>query len=186
MRKNLKYNYIFGGGGIRGMTYIGAIKAIEEYGFETGAIAGSSVGAVFASFFASGYNYEEIKELFFNFNINMFRDLNINLFTNDIAISKGEIFLEWLREKIGKKIYKDNYKNQKVKFKDISKDLYILTIDINTNTPFIFSKETTPDEEIALAVRASAGLPGLMKPINFGSSLLVDGDLIKRDRKSVV
>ncbi len=179
MESKLKYNCIFGGGGIRGMAYIGAIKALDELGIELDSIAGSSVGAVFASFLSVGYDYNEIKEIFFDFGINMFRDLNINLFNNDISISKGEIFLEWLREKIGKKVYKDNYINQKVRFKDIKKDLYILTIDLNTNTPCIFSKETTPDEEIAFAVRASAGLPGLMKPINYGNMMLVDGDLIK-------
>ena len=54
-----------------------------------------------------------------------------------------------------------------------------LTLDINTNTPYIFSKDNTPDEEVAFAIRTSACMPGLMKPINLGESILVDGDLIK-------
>ena len=161
------------------MCYVGAIKALKELNIELGAIAGSSVGAVFAALLAVGYNEEEIKELFLDFNFNMFRDININLFNTDISLSKGEIFLDWLREKIGKKLYGEKFKNQKVRFKDIQKDLYILTLDLNTNTPFLFSKEDTPDEEIALAVRTSASLPGLMKPINIGDSMLVDGDLMK-------
>ena len=179
MKSSLKYNCIFGGGDIRGMAYIGVIKALKEFNIEIESIAGSSVGSVFAFLYALGYNEDEIRDIFFDFNINMFRDLNINLFTNDISISKGEIFLEWLREKAGRKIYGNKYENQKIRFKDLETDLYILTLDFNTNTPYIFSKDTTPDEEIAVAVRASAGLPGLMKPINFGNSLLVDGDLIK-------
>ena len=161
------------------MCYVGAIKALKELNIELGAIAGSSVGAVFAALLAVGYNEEEIKELFLDFNFNMFRDLNINLFNTDISLSKGEIFLDWLREQIGKKVLGDKYKNQTIRFKDIEKDLHILTLDINTNTPYIFSKEETPDEEIALAVRTSASLPGLMKPINIGDSMLVDGDLMK-------
>jgi hypothetical protein len=110
----------------------------------------------------------------------MFRDLNINLFDNDISISKGEIFLDWIREKIEQKVFGEHSKEGKrVRFKDIERDLQILTLDINTNTPFIFSKNTTPDEEIALAVRISSGLPGLMKPVNINDAILVDGDLIK-------
>ena len=180
MKNGIKYNCIFGGGGIRGMCYVGAVKAIQECGIEINSLAGSSVGAVFAALYAIGYRAEEIKELFIDFNFNMFRDLNINLFNNDISLSKGEIFLDWLREKIGKKVLKDEYsKNSKVRFKDIDRDLQILTVDISTNTPYIFSKTATPEEEIAFAVRASAGLPGLMKPINIGDSILVDGDLIK-------
>ncbi len=182
MNNKIKYNCIFGGGGIRGMCYIGAVKALKELDIEIGSIAGSSVGAVFAALFAVGYDENEIKELFLDFNINMFRDININIFTTDISLSKGEIFLEWLREKIELKVFGENYiknKGQKVRFKDIEKDLYILTIDLNTNAPYIFSKSSTPDEEIALAVRASASLPGLMKPVNTGNLMLVDGDLIK-------
>ncbi len=176
----MKYNCIFGGGGVRGMCYIGALKALNELKIELNSIAGSSVGAVFASLVAVGYNDEEIKELFFDFNFNMFRDININIFNTDISLSKGEIFLDWLREKIGKKVLGDKYnENSKVRFKDIKKDLHILTLDLKTNTPYIFSNDNTPDEEIAFAVRTSACMPGLMKPINLGDSLLVDGDLIK-------
>lgn len=170
----IKYNCIFGGGGVRGMCYIGALRALNELNIEIGSIAGSSVGAVLAGLLAVGYSEEEIKELFFNFNFNMFRDLNINIFNTDISLSKGEIFLDWLREKIESKLNK-----KKVRFKDLEKDLYILTLDINTNTPFVFSKETTPDEEVAFAIRTSACMPGLMKPVSLGNSLLVDGDLIK-------
>ncbi len=178
--KRLKYNCVFGGGGIRGMCYIGALNALMEKNIELESIAGSSVGAVFAALFAVGYSADEIKSLFMDFNFNMFRDLNINLFNSDISLSKGEIFLDWLREKIAKKVLGKSYsKKNKVLFKDINKDLYILTVDLNTNTPFVFSKSTTPNEEIAVAVRASAGLPGLMKPFNYNNMMLVDGDLIK-------
>ena len=114
MTNNIKYNCIFGGGGIRGMCYIGAIKALKEFNIELNSIAGSSVGAVFAALYAIGYNEDEIRDLFFDFNLNMFRDLNISIFTTDISISKGEIFLEWLREKIEKKFYGEKYKKGKI------------------------------------------------------------------------
>ncbi len=173
----IKYNCVFGGGGIRGLCYIGAVKALQEYNIEVDAIAGSSVGAVFAVLYAVGYSYEEIKEMFLNFNLKMFMDLNINFFDNDISLSKGEIFLDWLRDKIEKKI--NGKTGTRVRFKDLEKDLQIHALDINTNTPYIFSKANTPEEEVALAVRMSAGLPGLMKPISYGEAMLVDGDLIK-------
>lgn len=179
MGSSLKYNCVFGGGGIRGMCYIGAIQALEELQIEICDIAGSSVGAVFAALYSIGYDKEQIKNFFLEFNFNMFRDINIGFFSN--SISKGEIFLDWLRDKLGKKYFGSTYKQgiDKVRFKDIDKNLYILALDINTNKPFVFSKETTPDEEIAFAVRASASLPGLMEPIKLGNSILVDGDLIK-------
>ena len=182
MTDSIKYNCVFGGGGIRGLAYIGAVKAFEECGTELNALAGSSVGAVFAMLYAIGYNASEIKEFFMNFNFNIFRDFNVKIFEADISVSKGEIFLDWLREKIEKKFYGEKYKkgnNPPVCFNDLNRDLSILTLDINTNTPYIFSKENTPDDEVALAVRISAGMPGLMKPVQKNENILIDGDLIK-------
>ena len=89
MGNKVKYNCVFGGGGIRGMCYIGAVKALREFDIDIASIAGSSVGAVFAALYAAGYNEDEIKELFMDFNFNMFRDININIFTTDISLSKG-------------------------------------------------------------------------------------------------
>lgn len=182
MGKSIKYNCIFGGGGIRGICYIGVAKALQELKIDIDALGGSSVGAVFAAFYCIGYSIDEIKEIMYEFNISMFRDINISLFTPDISLSKGVIFLDWIREKIEKKYYGNEYKkgeNKPVTFKDINKNLQILTVDLNTNTPYIFSREATPDTEIAFAVRASASLPGLMKPVNYNNAILVDGDLIK-------
>ena len=180
MNNRIKYNCVFGGGGIRGMCYIGAIKALKELDISINSIAGSSVGAVFAALYAAGYNECEIQELFFDFNFNMFRDINIGLFNSDFSLSKGEIFLDWLREKIANKVkHQKADEPEKITFSDLKQDLYILTLDLNTNMPYVFSKETTPDEEVAFAVRCSACLPGLMKPVSYNGMLLVDGDLIK-------
>lgn len=178
----IKYNCVFGGGGIRGLAYVGAVQAFEECGTELNSLAGSSVGAVFAMLYAIGYNASEIKKFFMDFNFNIFKDINVKIFEADISLSKGEIFLDWLREKAEKKFYGKSYSkgnNKAVCFKDLKRDLYILTLDINTNTPYIFSKENTPDEEVALAVRISAGMPGLMKPVKKNENILIDGDLIK-------
>ena len=49
MTNPLKYTCLFGGGAIRGMAYIGTIRALEELGIEYDIIGGSSVGSVIAS-----------------------------------------------------------------------------------------------------------------------------------------
>ena len=49
----------------------------------------------------------------------------------------------------------------------------------NEKNTFVFSKETTPDFEIAQAVRISSGFPGLMNPVNLNGEYFVDGDLAK-------
>ena len=174
----LKYNCIFGGGAVRGLCYVGALRALKELNVEIGSLAGSSVGAVFASLLACGYNAEEIENMFIDFNFNVFRDINFG-FTPDLSLSKGEVFLNWLRDNFSAKVFGHKDRNNPVCFKDLKNDLYILTTNLTNHTPFVFSKKSTPDVEVAFAVRASAGMPGLMKPVKYNNSVLVDGDLSK-------
>ena len=51
-----KYFAIFGGGGIRGISYCGAYKALQENNIDLTGCAGSSIGAVFASLISVCYN----------------------------------------------------------------------------------------------------------------------------------
>lgn len=181
MDNSLKYTCIFGGGAVRGVSYVGVVKALRELNLEIDSIAGSSVGAVFAVLFAMDFTCDEMQEIFLDFNFNMFKDISF-AFGADFAFSKGEVFLNWLRDLIEKKYYGSDYvkgQNPPVKFSDLNKELYILTSDLANNIPVVFSKDNTPDYEVAMAVRISASLPGLMKPTEYGDGFLVDGDLIK-------
>ena len=181
MDNNFKYTCLFGGGAIRGVSYIGAVKALEELGIIPDRLAGSSVGSIFAALLAVGYNAEELKDIFIKVNFELFKDISIGLGPL-FAISKGEVFLEWVRDLIEKKYYGENYKkgvNPAVTFKDIKKNLVVITTNLSNFECKEFSKFDTPDYEIASAVRISCCMPGLMKPIEYNKTLLVDGDLQK-------
>lgn len=181
MNKSLKYTCLFGGGAIRGVSYIGAIKALEELGISPTTFAGSSVGSIIAAMLAVGYTAEEMKDIFLKVNFDLFKDISIGL-GPIFALSKGEVFLEWVRELIEKKFYGEKYKkgtNRAVTFKDIEKNLVIITTNLSNFECKEFSRFETPDYEIASAVRISCCMPGLMKPIEYNKTLLVDGDLQK-------
>ncbi len=176
-----EYFCIFGGGAIRGLAYLGAMQAMKELGVTIKAYAGSSVGAVFAAFASLDYTYEEFREIFNEVNFDLFRDVRFDL-AKKFAISKGEHFLNWIRCGIEKKFYADKYekgKNEPVTFKDIDKDIFVITTNINGCEPYIFSKYTTPDFEVAQAVRISTSLPGLLEPFEYDKKVLIDGDMMK-------
>ena len=179
--KSYDYFVIFGGGGIRGVSYVGAYQALIENNVNITGYGGSSIGSVFATLCAAGYDIERIKELFCGISVEFFKDINFN-FGNQIALSKGEVFLEWMREKIESRFYKDSYKKGQmppVRFKDLKKDLIIYSTDLTNNRYNEFSKQVTPDAEVALAVRASVSMPGLFKPLEIEDNMVVDGDLMK-------
>ena len=176
-----KYLCIFGGGAIRGFAYLGALEALREMNVEIKAYAGSSVGAVFGAFAALGFTSCELRDVFGEVNFDLFKDIQINLAKN-FAISKGEFFLEWIRDSIEKKFYGEKYRkgqNNPVTFKDIDCDLIVVTSNLNGCTPYLFSKYTTPDFEVAQAVKISTALPGLLEPFEYDNKLLIDGDMMK-------
>lgn len=181
MNKSFKYTCLFGGGAIRGVSYIGAVKALEELGITPQTLAGSSVGSIIAALLAVGYNSGELKEIFLKVNFDLFRDISLGL-GPVFALSKGEVFLDWLRDLIESKFYGEKYKkgaNRSVTFKDIDKNLVIITTNLSNFECKEFSRYETPDFEIASAIRISCCMPGLMKPIEYNKTILVDGDLQK-------
>lgn len=183
MREHDSYSYtcLFGGGAIRGAAHAGVIKYFEELGIKPTTFVGSSVGAIIAMLYAVGYTSEELAQVFRAVNFELFRDITLG-FNQKFALSKGEVFLNWLRDLIEKKYYGDKFvsgKNESVKFKDIDKSLIIITTDMNKFKCREFSTFETPDYEIAMAVRISCCMPGLMRAVTVGSELLVDGDLMK-------
>ena len=175
----LDYVCIFTGGSIRGAAYVGALRAMEELGVNNKCFVGSSVGSVIGTFYAAGCSPDELEDIVNDINFELFKDINFTL-TKDFSISKGEHFLEWIREIIERKYYGTSYEkgqNKPVTFADFPKDIVILTTDINTTEVKVFSKKTTPDFEVAMAVRISSSMPGLLKPLSYQGHILVDGDL---------
>ncbi len=179
--KDNEYFAIFGGGGIRGICYCGAYKALEENNIKLTGYAGSSIGAVFASLIAFGYSYNEVYEIMSKTGFEMFIDINID-FKKDLAISKGKIFYDWIKEQLERKYYGEIYEKDKmppVKFCDIKNKLIIYSVDLTHLKFREFSMEKTPDFEIAQAIRASVSMPGLFTPLEDEDCLIVDGDLLK-------
>lgn len=176
MSKPLKYTCLFGGGAIRGLAYVGTIRALEELGIEYDIVGGSSVGAIFAALVASGYKSYELENLFMKVNFDLFKDIHLGV-GKAFALSKGEIFLDWLNELLSNKI--PSLGKQNVTFKDIDKNLVIITTDLTNFCCQEFSGIETPNFEVANAIKISSSMPGLMAPYKYNNSYLVDGDLQK-------
>ena len=176
MKNPLKYTCLFGGGAIRGLAYVGAVRALEELGVEYDSIGGSSVGSIFATLIACGYKSYELECLFMKVNFELFKDIHLG-FGKNMALSKGEIFVDWLNELISKKI--NNKKNTPLTFEELEQALVIITTNLKTFGTQEFSKLKTPVFEVAKSIRISSSMPGLMPPYKFNDAYLVDGDLQK-------
>lgn len=60
----MKVGLALAGGGVKGASHIGVIKALQENGIEVDYVGGTSIGSIVASLFAMGYTTEEMLKLF--------------------------------------------------------------------------------------------------------------------------
>ena len=185
--KNIE-NLVFKGGGVKGIAYAGAYKALEEKGLTENIkrVDGTSAGAIISFLIAIGCGSTEITYIL---NELKFKKLEtglnpLRLFTK-YGLFSGDWFYNWLKERL-----KDNGLDENITFKDLNslaknnkkfKDLYVFAVSLNRENVVGFSVDRTPDVKIVDAVRGSMSIPGFFKAWTFKempNELFVDGGLI--------
>jgi predicted acylesterase/phospholipase RssA len=66
MSEPLNIDLVFEGGGIKGVAFIGALRALAAYGYQPGRLLGASVGSLIATLLAVGYSADELNEQIFD------------------------------------------------------------------------------------------------------------------------
>ena len=140
------------GGGIKGATHIGVLKALEENNIEIYALAGTSMGSVIATLYAMGYNTDEIFKLLKYFAKSILKADPKYLLTNfrytksffGTGIISGEAIEDAIDECA-------RLKGMKY-IKDIPMPIAIPTVDIKEGKEYVFTnkndKETTRVEQV--------------------------------------
>ena len=155
------------GGGIRSCVSIGVLRALEEAQIPIKGVSGESLSSIFAVLLAYGYNSDEILDLYLRYN---------EMFTRSSKIygGRGSVVIE---EEV-------NRVTNNAKMKDLSIDCYINACYGGLLKPqlLLFSRETTPNETVGTACRASASLPIIFgnctKVINGEEYSLFDGGFL--------
>jgi len=158
--KRPKIGLALGSGGSRGLAHIGVIKVLEENNIPIDFIAGSSIGAIVGGFYAAGLNIKEIEKIALSTN---WRRVFSVLF--DPYLKQGLIRGRKLR------IFIENYINGK-KFEDCKIPFAAVTTDLKTGEIVVLDKG-----EMARAIRASASIPLVFKPVEINGRMLADGEL---------
>jgi len=158
-KKEKKTGLALGGGAVLGAVHVGVLKVLKEKNIKIDCVSGTSIGSFIGALYAFGVDIDEIEK--------MTRDLRW-LDISEISLSKfglmsNEKFGELLAEHIGDK----NIEDAKI-------PLRIITTDIATGDKVILEKGNLAD-----AVRASACIPGIFKPIEIDGRMLVDGGIVE-------
>jgi NTE family protein len=164
-------NLVLEGGGVRGIAYVGAIKALEEENqmLDIQNVAGTSAGAITASLIAVGYSSTELEKILGNLNLRKFNDGRAIFFGGTNRMLKrygwyrGEKMTEWVDDLMESKTSVDNLTLGQLHQLSIEdpkyKNLYVTATNLTQQTWQVLSHETHPDLRIADAVRISSSIP---------------------------
>ena len=81
-----KVGLVLSGGGAKGLAHIGALKVIDSLGVEIDYVAGTSMGAIVGSLYASGYSGKQLDSIF--------RTVDFDILINDNLPRKSKSFYE--------------------------------------------------------------------------------------------
>lgn len=197
-----KVDGVFEGGGVKGIGLVGAVSVTEERGYRFENVAGTSAGAIVASFIAAGYQAGEMKEILDTLDYTQFKDEDtvdkIPLIGPALSLGfekgiyEGDFFENWLRDHLARKgvhtfsdLVIDEYKDEpKYRYR-----LQVIASDISRGRLLVLPGDIEdygipPDElDVARAVRMSMSIPFFFEPValKHGSgktSYIVDGGLL--------
>lgn len=186
---------VLSGGGAKGIAHIGVIKVLEDNNIPIDYVAGTSIGAIIAGLYASGYSPEEMLQLF---NSDDFKLWSTGKMDKDdlYYFKRKDESPEWIKIDISKKedklklilpinlvpegqmdfafmqlmaqntaVCKQNFDSLLVPFRCVSTDIYNNTAIVHKNG------------NLSEAIRASMTFPMVYKPIELNGKLLFDGGI---------
>lgn len=190
MSEDKKIGLVLSGGGAKGFAHIGVLKVLDSLGVKPDYIAGTSMGAIVGSLYASGYSGKELDSIFeitdFDAVINdliprsslsfferknteryaislPFDDFKIQL---PSGISRGQNVYNLLSRLT---FHNGNIKN----FEDLPIPFFCIATNVETGKAVILD-----EGNLALAVTASGAFPSLFQPVEINGELLIDGGVI--------
>lgn len=175
-------NVIFSGGSIRGLSYIGCLKSLEEQGILEGltTFAGVSIGSIMATLIYLGFSSKELYQLIMAIKLDELKNIdfdNIMDFFTNFGVDNGEKFKKFIEICIRKRGFKHDINFQEAQ-NIIKKKLIIVGSCLNTQSADYFSYETTPKMKIVDAIMASISIPFYFTMKTYGEFSYGDGGLI--------
>jgi len=178
-------NLVLSAGGVGGISFIGALKKLQDSEYLTienlECICGVSIGSLISLLLITGYTIDECIELSMKIDFKDFINIGAEdalSFFNNLGFDTGEkmqyvIEMFLIKKKFDKGItFKELY--------DITKKHYIVvTVCLETMKPVYFDYKNYPDCRVAECIRASMAIPFLYQPVKIGNLTYVDGGVIK-------
>lgn len=176
------------GGGGRGKRYASMLEEMANVGIFPASVSGSSAGAITASLVAAGIDPKGIDQLEKDPALGKFFDVHLG----KPGLLEGKALYNYMDQRLRQLT---GITDRPVTFADLPRPLYLTATKLADSAApndmtnpkdrqFVFSKETTPDTPVVMALVASASIPAAFDPADMvdpatGRTIrLVDGGVL--------
>lgn len=156
--RNRRVGLALGSGGSKGVAHIAVIEYLRNMGIPIHMIAGSSIGAVVGALYATG-NLEKFKEDLLRKTKRDFYGLVDPVFPRS-GLVQGRGFINYLAE----------YIPAGTNIEDLSIPLGVVATDFSNGKSVVFRSGNLLE-----ALRASISIPGVLVPVRYEGTWLLDG-----------
>jgi NTE family protein len=154
----MKIGLALSGGGARGISHLGVLKALEEFGVQIDCISGTSTGALIGALYSYGLSPEKILETIINTRI--FTSLRPAWSWTGLANVNG------LQELLLRVMPENNFQSLKI-------PVTIVATNLKKGRPEYFTSG-----ELVVPLLASCCVPVLFSPIIINGEVYVDGGIM--------
>jgi NTE family protein len=156
MERRAEAGLVLSGGGARGITHLGVIKALDEMGITFTAVSGTSAGSLLGALYCYGYSVDEIFKII---TTGYFK------FIRPAWTVSGLLSLDALGEELLRYMPENSFESLRIKLVVAATNLEVGEVTYFRSGPLI------------PALLASSCVPAIFKPITIGNTLYVDGGI---------
>jgi NTE family protein len=154
----MKIGLSLSGGGARGISHLGVIQALEEFGVKVSVVSGTSAGSIVGSLYSYGYRPLQILDIIQK--VSVFKSVNI------AWTWTGLLSLDGLRDVLRTHMPENSFSALKL-------PMTIAATDLRKGTIEYFN-----EGELIPAIMASCCVPAIFTPVQFKGNLYVDGGVL--------
>lgn len=182
-----KIGLVLSGGGAKGFAHIGVLKVIDSLGVKVDYIAGTSMGAIIGSLYASGYSGKQLDSIFKTIDFDVLINDRFSRASKSLAERNNSeryavnLPVENFKIKLpsglsrGQNVYNMLYKlmlpvNDISNFKELPIPFFCMATNVENGESVIIENGSLPE-----AVAASGAFPSLFQPVEINNTLFIDG-----------
>ena len=167
---------VLSGGSLKGVSYIGVLKALEEHNLTNNIndLVGTSIGAFFCLLIVLGYTSNDLLNIFGNINFSSILEYKLSNLISSYGLDDGIKLEKFIQIFIKNRNIKVNITMSEL-FKLTGKNLVFVSCCVNTKSSVYINHITFPELPVFLGARMSMNIPIIFSPVVYKGDYYTDG-----------